>query len=363
MRDLYTALGVSREADQATIKKAYKKLAREFHPDRNAEEAATERFKEVSSAYEVLGDDERRQLYDEFGEASLRQGFDPDLARRYGAAGMGGTGGMGGMDAGDLFSSLFGQGRRSATFYGRARKGPNLRAGLDVDLWTAIQGGKVSLAVRKPSGCAICSGQGGAGRKACGPCGGSGRIRANRWGLDALVGCDACGGDGHVFATECAACAGTGRVMDRVKLTVNVPPGIEDGQTMRLKGQGGEGREGGPAGDLHVQLAVRPHPRLRRTGDDLEVDLPLTLHEAASGAKITVPTPWSQVRVSVPAGSRNGARLRLKGHGVRRGEVRGDLYLVLRPELPQTDDPRLAELTEALDGLYADHPRSDFSLP
>jgi len=359
MRDLYSVLGVTRDADPAAIKSAYKKLAREFHPDRNPEAAATERFKAVTSAYEVIGDEQRRALYDEFGEASLQQGFDPELARRYGTAGFAG----GGMDSGDLFSSLFGQGRRSATFYGRARKGPNLRSTLSLDLWTAIQGGKVPLAVRKPSSCAVCSGQGGSGRTQCRLCEGTGRVRASRWGLDALVGCDACGGDGHVFSSECGACAGTGRGMARVKLTINVPPGVEDGQTLRLKGQGGAGRDGGAAGDLHVTLRLEEHPRLRREGDDLALELPLTVAEAALGAKVSVPTPWSEVRVSIPAGARSGTRLRIRGHGIRRGDARGDLYLVLRPEVPRSDDPRLEGLAEALSELYETHPRSDFSLP
>jgi molecular chaperone DnaJ len=360
MRDLYSVLGVSKDADPAAIKKAYKKLAREFHPDRNPEEAATERFKAITSAYEVIGDEECRALYDEFGEASLQQGFDPDLARRYGTRG---SPGRGGMDPGDMFSSLFGQGRRNANFYGRARRGPNLRSRLDLDLWTAIQGGRVPLSLRKPSSCAICAGQGGTGKATCGTCQGSGRVRANRWGLDAMVGCDTCGGDGHVFATECGACAGTGRGFERMQLTVNVPPGIEDGQTLRLKGQGGAGRDGGAAGDLHVTLKLAPHARLRRDGDDLELELPLTVAEAALGAKVKVPTPWAEVLVRVPAGAGNGARLRIRGHGVRRGEDHGDLYLVLRPEVPRSDDPRLAELAEALGELYESHPRADFSLP
>ncbi len=362
MRDLYSVLGVSRDADQASIKKAYKDLARKNHPDRNPDQSATERFKAVTAAYEVLGNDERRTLYDEFGEASLRQGFDPDLARRYGASGMPGPGG-GGMDMGDLFSSLFGQGRSSATFYGSARKGPNLRSSLDIDLWTAIQGGSVPLRVRKPTRCALCSGQGGTGRQSCSNCQGSGRVRAQHWGLDALVGCDRCGGDGHVFAAECGTCAGTGRAMEAVKLTIRVPPGIEDGQSLRLKGQGGAGRDGGRPGDLHVRIDVHNHPLLRRLGDDLEVELPLTLSEAAAGAKIPVPTPWGEVRVNVPAGTSNGARLRIRGHGIRRKDARGDLYLVLRPQLPRGDDDRLAELTQALDELYEEHPRANFSLP
>ncbi len=361
MRDLYSVLGVSKDADPASIKKAYKALARENHPDRNPDDDdATERFKAVTSAYEVLGDEERRGLYDEFGEASLRQGFDPDLARRYGGAGFGGSGGM---DAGDLFSSLFGQGRGSATFYGRARRGPNLRSTLSLDLWTAIRGGKVPLAVRKPSACAVCTGQGGTGRATCGTCSGTGRVRAGRWGFDAMVGCDRCGGDGHVFASECGACAGTGRGMERARLTINVPPGVEDGQTLRLKGQGGAGRDGGAAGDLHVTLRLEPHPRLQREGEDLVLELPLTVGEAMLGAKVAVPTPWGQVRVTVPPGAGNGKRLRVRGHGIRKGSARGDLYLVLRPEVPTGDDERLAELAAELDGSYATHPREGFTLP
>ncbi len=361
MRDLYDVLSVGKDADQAAIKKAYKKLARENHPDRNPSERATERFKEVTAAYEVLGDETRRGHYDEFGEASLQQGFDPDRARAFG--GRGGFGGMGGMDVGDLFSSLFGQGRGQATFYGRAHKGTNLRASLDLDLWTAIRGGKVPLSLRKPTSCAVCNGQGGTGRKPCGRCGGSGRVQASRWGLDALVSCETCGGDGHVFATECAVCAGTGRGMTTLKLTVNIPAGIEDNKVLRVRGKGGAGRDGGPPGDLHVEVQVQDHPRLSRDGDDLEIELPLTLGEAVGGAKVAVPTPWGEVRVTVPPGTANGARLRVRGHGVRRGETRGDLYLVLRPVLPTSDDPAVAELARSLDEHYAEHPREGFSLP
>ncbi|MCB9763150.1 MAG: DnaJ domain-containing protein [Alphaproteobacteria bacterium] len=303
MRNLYDVLGVPKDADQATIRKTFKKLARELHPDRNPEPEAEQRFKEVSAAYSVLGDDEKRKLYDEFGEVSLRPGFDAEQARRYGAGGFPGGGfsaGGPGFSFEDLFGDLFGRGGRGGRGNWRVQpmmRGQDIHATIAVDLMTALKGGETSIRVDKPNAYG---------------------------GLESTV------------------------------LRVKIPAGVDDGQTIRLRDMGGPGAGGGPAGDVLLEVNVRPHPRLRRDDQDLEIDVPITLHEAMAGARIEVPTPWGRYKVNVPAGSSSGSRLRLKGKGLpsRGSTPAGDLYLALRPTPPRTEAPEAIALAEQLDAFY-----------
>lgn len=359
MRDLYASLGVARDADAATIKKAYKRLAKENHPDVNKDPAAEQRFKEISAAWEVLGDDERRGLYDEFGEASLQAGFDPARARSWRGMGGGVGGGMGGMGGGsgqgvsldELFGSLFGGGRGP-----RQRRSSETRANLQVDLLDVARGGEVAFDVRRPTRCTTCDGEGGTGRTTCPRCAGSGVQRLRQGAAEVGVPCDTCGGDGHTFASECPQCGGQGRIMGKHRVNVRIPAGVESGQTVRLRGQGGDGAGGGAPGDLLLVLDVKPHPLLRRQGDDLELDLPLTLVEAIRGGSVEVPTPWGSVRVRVPAGVQTGQRLRVRERGMlRRDGGRGDLYLVLRPTAPVTTSDEAAALAERLEA-YRERP-------
>jgi molecular chaperone DnaJ len=357
MTDLYAMLGVSRDADQATIRKSFKKLARELHPDVNKDPAAQERFKHVTAAYEVLGDEQRRALYDEFGEASLRAGFDADQARAFRAAG-GGFGGGGGFPGGgfpgggsfgfeDFLQGIFSRGGAAPR---GPQKGADIEGRVSVTLLDAVRGGKTPVGVRVPAACGACKGEGGHGKRTCAACSGRGRRMVRQLGFDALTQCDQCGGAGSTFQDECARCAGTGRTRETRTIQVTIPAGIESGKLLRLRGQGGEGQRGGPAGDLLLTVEVQPHPVLRRIGNDLELEVPVTLAEAIGGATVEVPTPTGRLRVKVPAGTQNGRRMRVPGRGVQSSPT-GDLYLVLRPVLPTSEDPEALRLAEQLDRL------------
>lgn len=374
MKDLYTVLGVAKDADQASIKKAFKTLARKYHPDVNKDAGAADRFKEITAAYEVLSDEQKRALYDEFGEASLRVGFDAEQARAFKnmggfrggfgggfpsggddfAGGPGGFpfagGGGGGFGFEDLFSGLFGQrpgGARGPERAGRA--GPDLETRVEIPFLDAVRGAEIPLQAHRPGTCAACRGEGGKGRKPCGGCGGSGRKAMRQFGMNALVQCDECAGSGSIYAEECDRCGGTGRTRELIQLTVRIPAGVRSGQTLRLRGKGGEGTRGGPPGDLLVTIDVQDHPLLRRNGKDLEMDLPVRLSEALAGASVEVPTPTGRVRVKVPKGAANGLKLRVGGRGVQDKAGPGDLYLVVRPVMPTRGDAEAIRLAEALE--------------
>ena len=297
----YSVLGVDRGADQDTIRKAYKKLARTYHPDINRDDGAEDRFKEINAAYDVLGDGGKRKLFDEFGEASTRPGFDADAARAWknGQGGRGGFdfgGGMGGVDMDDLLGSLFGSGMG-----GRPRRGADQQVEVTVPFMTTVLGGEVGVRMRRP--------------------------------------------DGGVESFD-----------------VPIPPGARDGGKVRLKGRGLPPRGGGPCGDLLVHLSVTPHPHLVRDGDDLILDVPITVHEAMAGARITVPTPTGDVKVTVPAGAKSGQRMRVKGRGVQRKGRPGNLYLVLRPTVPASEDPEVLAAAERLQSAYDGDVRGELRL-
>jgi molecular chaperone DnaJ len=360
MKDLYSVLGVSRDGDPASIKKAFKTLARTFHPDVNKDAGASDRFKEITAAYEVLGDEQKRSLYDEFGEASLRSGCNADQARAYKNMGGGGGGpgqgypfpggAGGGFGFEDLFSGLFTRGGGGAPRGAdRRRPGPDVEGSVEIPFLDAVRGAELPIHVRRPGPCPACAGEGGSGRRTCAACGGQGRRPLRQLGLNALVQCEECGGAGIVYADECDPCGGTGRVREAATLNVRIPAGVSSGQTLRLRGQGGEGSAGGPPGDLLLTITVQAHPFLRRVGKDLEMDLPVRLSEAIGGATVEVPTPTGRVRLKVPPASGNGRRMRISGRGVQDKNGPGDLYLILRPVLPSTPDEETMKLAEALD--------------
>jgi molecular chaperone DnaJ len=376
-RDLYQALGVPRDADQAAIRKAFRELAKKYHPDVNKEAGAEARFKEVSAAYEVLGDDQRRALYDEFGEDALRAGFDADRARearRWGAGPQRRRGSpasefRGGVDGGPdldfdeilrgfgMGGGLGGAGARGPG--GRARRrGVDLEGHVQVPFMDAIRGGEVTVTVTTPARCDSCKGEGGSGRRDCLACRGTGRRGWSGLGVP----CGECGGSGYDYADECSPCGGSGRVRRPRNVKVRIPAGLASGQTLRLRGEGGQGLDGGTPGDLLLQAEVAAHPLLRRSDDDLEMDLPVTLAEAIGGATIEVPTPGGPVRVKVPAGSANGQRLRLSKKGVPGARGPGDLYLVLRPVVPASTAARAVDLARELDALGVPDPRAKLVL-
>lgn len=372
MKDPYKVLGVARDADPATIRKAFKALARKYHPDMNKDPAAEATFKEVNAAYEILGDEQKRALWDEFGELSTRPGFDADQARAWKSMGAGLGGGAGrarpGGPNGFRFEDLFGGGAGGGAGFGfedllggfgggrpepaearAAGRGPDIEGDVEVSFLDALRGGSIQVGVARPANCRACRGEGGTGRKPCSGCGGTGRRTMRTFGMNMVVQCDECGGAGSVYERECDTCGGTGRVREPTRLNVRLPAGVRTGQIIRLRGQGGEGTRGGPPGDLLLTVRVGEHPFLRRDGDDLEMDLPLRLAEAVGGASVEVPLPTGRIRVRIPPGSANGQRLRIPGRGVQSAERAGDLYLVLRPVLPAASDPETVALAEKLD--------------
>ncbi|MEC9389415.1 MAG: DnaJ C-terminal domain-containing protein [Myxococcota bacterium] len=365
MRDLYSILGISREADQASIRKAYKQLARKYHPDLNKDPGADDRFKEVTTAYEVLSDEQRRNLYDTFGAESLKQGFNPDAARQWrqatGGGFGGGFGGGGGVDIDDLLNAFGGRfgGRR-----GRPQnrppppppKGADVEQALHCTIEEALANEPKVVEVRRPSPCTDCGGRGGTGKHACPACAGTGRTKVG----DVHFPCVACSGSGFRFQSECETCEGTGRIMNVERLKVRLPAGVTHGQTIRLRGKGGVGVNGAPSGDLLLTVHLEAHERYEPDGHNLQMVVPLTVLEAMTGAKVKVPTPDGAIRVNIPAKSTSGTVMRIKGRGLpRTATSRGDLHLLLQVALPDdTHDARAH--AEALDALYVKHPRADW---
>lgn len=369
-RSHYETLGVSRDASSEEIKRAYRKLARTYHPDRNPGDGdAEERFKEVGKAFEVLSDPTKRKLYDELGDDAERIGYDPDKAETYrrwanqsAGRGGGGKGGLG-IDLEDLFGGGFDAG---FDFGGRgrpAREGPS--AGADVTTRVhigfeeAVKGGTRQIRLKKPVACKTCHGEGrapGARPTSCAHCGGKGRVQVSQAHLQLAVPCPACSGTGRGEPPACSACGGRGAVEDDVRLDVKIPPGVKDGQKIRLGGQGAPGKRGGAPGNLLITVSVAEHPYLRREGRDLYIDVPLTVPEALLGAEIEVPTLEGKVSLKVPPGTQSDAKLRLRGKGVpaHGSDPAGDLYAVVKVRLPTSvADPAAAEAAaKTLSGLY-----------
>lgn len=347
-KDLYAVLGVAKGATLDEIKKAYRKLARKHHPDLNAgNKQAEERFKEVSVAHDVLSDPARHKLYDEFGFEGLQSGFDPQQAREYRrwtesghgfsfrpeAGGFEGFGFEGAGSRGrrrrqaedertfaDVLQQMFGGGG------GETREEPrsaDIEYPVEVDFLDALKGTQMAVTVRRPTVCPDCKGSRRQGSKAC------------------------------------TRCSGTGTIEQRERLTVKIPPGVADGARVRVKGKGAAGRRG--VGDLYFRVKVRPHPLIQREGNDLTIEVPVTVGEAIRGATIAVPTPTGRVQLKVPKGSQSGQRLRLRGRGVRdpKGGDAGDLYMRLMVQVPRNGGTEeLEEAVEALERAYGEDPRA-----
>ncbi|MBA2608157.1 MAG: molecular chaperone DnaJ [Actinobacteria bacterium] len=333
MSDYYELLGVTRDASADEIKSAYRRLARELHPDANPDDAtAHDRFKEVSQAYETLSDPEKRQRYDTFG-----------------AAGVGGAGGANSNDffgggIGDIFETFFGAGFGSSGGAPRGQmRGSDAEAVLDLTFEEAVFGAEKEVSLRLPVMCATCDGSGAADGSAptrCTTCGGSGEVRRVRQSiLGQMVTsgpCNACRGLGTVIESPCHDCRGEGRITDERIELVNVPAGIDHGQTLRSTGRGGAAPRGGPAGDLYLHARVRPHDRFERDGVDIHTELHVPMTQAALGAQCDVVTLDGTEEVSVQAGTQTGAVTRLKGRGVphTNGRGRGDLHVHIVVDTP-----------------------------
>ena len=333
--DFYELLGISRNASEDEIKRAYRQRARELHPDTNPDPAAEERFKAITLAYETLRDPERRRRYDMFGPEGLRSAAGPFNA---------GDGFGGGL--GDLFDAFFG-GSNPFGGGGPARRGPrrgeDAELVLELDFAEAVFGAQRELAIRVPLECETCGGSGarvGTMPVACTTCGGAGEIRRVRQsilGQMVTAGpCPACGGTGEEIVSPCPDCRGQGRKVEERSFVVEVPPGVDDGSTLRLNGRGAAGSRGGPPGDVYVHLRVRPDPRFVRAGVDLHHELHVAFTQAALGAELEVPTLDGPEVLAVPPGTQTGREFRLRGRGVPhlQGRGRGDLVVRLVVDTP-----------------------------
>ena len=334
-QDYYEVLGVAKTATDDEIKKAYRRLAMKYHPDRNGgDKAAEEKFKAVGEAYGVLSDPEKRAAYDRFGKA----GVDPNAQGGFG--GFGGFGQQGGFgDFGDIFSEIFGGGR------GGQRRGPQMFRGadtsytLEISLEDAVNGSKTDIRVPVWEECTSCHGTGckpGTSKKTCPHCGGSGTINMSRGFLQVQQTCPYCQGTGEIISDPCPECSGKGRIRKTKTLEVQIPAGINHGQRIRLQGKGEPGVNGGPNGDLYVQILIEPHDIFQREGDDLHADLPLSFATAALGGEVVVPTMDTEARINIPEGTQTGKVFRLRGKGVPNVHTkeRGDLYVHVYVETP-----------------------------
>jgi molecular chaperone DnaJ len=340
-RDYYEVLGVSRTCTEAELKSAFRKSAMQWHPDRNPGDAAAElKFKEVNEAYQCLSDAQKRAAYDRFGHAAFENGGG------FGADGFGAS--MSDIFE-DLFGNIMGGGRRSGPSNGRER-GADLRYNLEISLDDAFKGKQAQIVVPTSISCEPCSGSGakpGSKPRVCGTCGGQGRVRAQQGFFAIERTCPSCQGRGQTIDDPCGACSGAGRVSRERTLSVNIPQGVEDGTRIRLAGEGEAGLRGGPAGDLYIFLAIKPHPFFQRDGADLYCRLPISMVQAALGDEVTVRTmDGGEARVKVPEGTQSGRQFKLRGKGmpVLRSREVGDLYLQAVVETPQNLTRRQREL-------------------
>ena len=353
-RDYYEVLGVSKGASEDELKRAYRKLAKQYHPDLNpGDKAAEAKFKEVNEAYGVLSDKDKRAKYDQFGHA----GVDPNFG-----AGGGGFGGfdMGDIDLGDIFGSFFGGGfGGGGGFSGGSRrsgpqKGESLRASVTLTFEESAFGCEKELNLTRTERCEDCQGSGcaaGSSPETCPDCHGTGTVRMQQrtpFGVMSTTGeCPKCHGTGKLIKNPCKSCGGTGSVRRQKRITVTIPAGIDDGQAVSLRGQGNAGKNGGPAGDLIVGVRIKPHPQFRREGTTVLYEQPISFVQAALGAELEIPTIDGKVKYTLPAGTQTGKTFRLRGKGIPelRGGGRGDQYVTVNVQVPTSLN---AEQKEAL---------------
>ena len=353
-KDYYEVLGVSKDASLAEIKSAFRKLAKKYHPDISKEPNAAEKFKEAEEAYSVLSDETKRKQYDQFGHAAFN-----------GGAGASGFNGFSGFDFGDInlddifdmfgggFSSGFSSfgGRRGST---RRQKGADRVIQVDLDFEEAAFGCKKVINLTLNEKCEDCGGAGGHGSKTCDKCHGSGTITGQQQTLFGAfmtkTTCDKCGGSGTIFEETCRTCRGTGKIKRNKDIEVTVPAGVDTGNQLRISGKGEAGINGGPNGDIYLEFYVRRHPIFERNGNDIYLDMPITIVDAILGAKIDVPTLYGTVKVSVPAGSDSGDKLRIKGKGISdvNNGRKGDMYIILNVITPKKLSRDQKKLFESL---------------
>jgi molecular chaperone DnaJ len=343
-RDYYEVLGVNRDCADDDLKKAYRRLAMKWHPDRNPENPkAEEHFKEAKEAYEILSDSGKRAAYDQFGHA----GIDPHAGGA--GAGMGGFGDI----FSDIFGEIFGGGRggRSAVF-----RGADLRYNLEITLEQAAHGFETKIRLPGMTSCETCKGSGarpGTQPQTCPACRGAGQVRVSQGPFSIAQTCPRCHGSGSIIPSPCGTCGGSGRVKLQKTLSVRIPPGVDEGDRVRLSGEGEPGVNGGPPGDLYVQVHIKPHPVFQRDHDDLHCEMPISITSAALGGEIAIPTLDGSARIRVPAETQTGKTFRLKAKGIKgvRSNEPGDLFCHVVVETPVSLTPRQRELLREFEAI------------
>jgi len=360
-RNPYQALGVDRKASGEEIKKAYRKLARQYHPDKNPGDAsAEERFKEVQEAYSILSDAKKRREYDQGGGVFGGGGFDPG-AFRTGAGGFGGG-------IGDILSDLFGPGGRGGAGGPRPERGRDLETEVHISFDQAMEGAQVPVSLTLSAPCPTCHGTGakpGTTPQVCARCQGRG-VEAESQGLFSISQpCQKCGGTGTQITDPCATCGGAGQTRQVKRYKVNIPAGVKDGSRVRLAGKGEGGRRGGPAGDLYVVTRVADSPLFKRRGDNLEIEVPVTIPEAIRGATIEVPTLNGSKRIRVAPGTQHGTVQRLRAEGPPRlgGRGRGDIHYRLIIDVPRSLSREQREVVDELAAVIDENPRERILRP
>ena len=358
-RDYYEVLGVNKSASAEEIKKAYRKSAMKYHPDRNpGDKEAEEKFKELGEAYEVLSDSEKRSRYDQFGFA----GVDPNYGG--GAGGYGGFGGFGDFgDIGDIFGSFFGGGSRRQNTQNAPRRGENVGARLDLTFEEAAFGAEKEVSAQRIENCSVCNGSGSEDGKieTCSQCKGAGQVYVTQnimgMRMQTQSTCPQCSGRGKIIKNPCNTCRGKGKVRRTQKIKVKVPAGVDHGQTVRLRGEGCVGSNGGPNGDLMVDVYIRQHPIFQRDGIHVYCEVPITFTQAALGAEIEVPTLDGKVKFEIPEGTQTGKMFSMSGRGIpfvnnakRRGDHRFSVVVETPTKLSREQKELLRKLDETLDG-------------
>jgi molecular chaperone DnaJ len=351
-RDYYEVLGVEKSASDAEIKSAFRKLAKKYHPDVSKEPDAAEKFKEAQEAYAVLSDKEKRAQYDQYGHAAFE----------------GGAGGAGGFDFsnfdfGDIFDDLFGSAFGGSSFFGGSRRGTGRSASkrgsdklmkINLSFDEAVFGTKKNIDLDVYENCKECNGCGGHGQKTCSTCGGSGTVTTQQ---NTLFGafmsrttCPDCNGNGVTYERTCSDCHGTGKIHKKSSIEVKVPAGVDTGNQLRVSGKGGAGSNGGANGDLYLEFNVKDHEIFIREGCDIYLELPISITDAVLGTKVEVPTLYGKVKLTIPAGSSNGDKYRLKGKGIEKvnSTHKGDMYVILNIVIPKKLDRKQKSLFEDL---------------